>query len=150
MITGFMAKESVVSTLTVLLGGKTALLQTLFTPFTAYVFFDLYFALYTLCCSYCNCAERDGNRKGRSRYCTDAVCHCMDRCICCTWCGNDAWIIEKIFYIWLFTYCRKTFCGRCESHIFFLWATPTDNFFQSVNRGLQQEKADGKAESCFL
>ena len=48
LITGFMAKESVVSTLTVLLGGKTALLTTLFTPFTAYVFL-IFTLLYTPC-----------------------------------------------------------------------------------------------------
>ena len=48
LITGFMAKESVVSTLTVLLGGKTALLQTLFTPFNAYVFL-IFTLLYTPC-----------------------------------------------------------------------------------------------------
>ena len=48
LISGFMAKESVVSTLTVLLGGKTALLQTLFTPFTAYVFL-IFTLLYTPC-----------------------------------------------------------------------------------------------------
>ena len=48
LITGFMAKESVVSTLTVLLGGNTALLQTLFTPFTAYVFL-IFTLLYTPC-----------------------------------------------------------------------------------------------------
>ena len=48
LITGFMAKESVVSTLTVLLGGKTALLTTMFTPFTAYVFL-IFTLLYTPC-----------------------------------------------------------------------------------------------------
>ena len=48
LITGFMAKESVVSTLTVLLGGNTALLQDLFTPFTAYVFL-IFTLLYTPC-----------------------------------------------------------------------------------------------------
>ena len=48
LITGFMAKESVVSTLTVLLGGNTALLQNLFTPFTAYVFL-IFTLLYTPC-----------------------------------------------------------------------------------------------------
>lgn len=35
LITGFTAKENVVSTLTVLLGGDVSLLETLFTPFTA-------------------------------------------------------------------------------------------------------------------
>ena len=127
LITGFMAKESVVSTLTVLLGGNTALLQTLFTPFTAYVFFDLYLALYTLCCSYCNCASGDGNCKSCRWYCISTVCHCMDRCVCGTWCGNDAWIIEKIPYIWLFTNCRKH-SAEVVRAIFFLWAIPTDSF----------------------
>ena len=48
LITGFTAKESVVSTLTVLLGGNTALLPTLFTPFTALVFL-VFTLLYTPC-----------------------------------------------------------------------------------------------------
>lgn len=48
LITGFMAKESVVSTLTVLLGGNVAQLQTLFTPFTAFVFL-VFTLLYTPC-----------------------------------------------------------------------------------------------------
>ena len=38
LVTGLMAKESVVSTLTVLLGGKTALLAQMFTTASAYVF----------------------------------------------------------------------------------------------------------------
>ena len=48
LITGFTAKESVVSTLTVLLGGDTAALGTLFTPFTATVFL-VFTLLYTPC-----------------------------------------------------------------------------------------------------
>lgn len=48
LLTGFTAKESVVSTLTVLLGGETALLPTLFTPFTALVFL-VFTLLYTPC-----------------------------------------------------------------------------------------------------
>ena len=48
LITGFTAKESVVSTLTVLLGGDTAALTTLFTPFTAIVFL-VFTLLYTPC-----------------------------------------------------------------------------------------------------
>ena len=48
LVTGFVAKESVVSTLTVLLGGSTAALSTMFTPLTAFTF--LVFALlYTPC-----------------------------------------------------------------------------------------------------
>ena len=103
LITGFMAKESVVSTLTVLLGGNTA------------------------CCSYCNCASGDGNCKSCRWYCSSTVCHCMDRCVCGTWCGNDAWIIEKIPYIWLFTNCRKH-SAEVVRAIFFLWAIPIDSF----------------------
>ena len=48
LITGFTAKESVVSTLTVLLGGDTTALATLFTPFTAIVFL-VFTLLYTPC-----------------------------------------------------------------------------------------------------
>ena len=48
LITGFTAKENVVSTLTVLLGGDVSLLGTLFTPFTAFVFL-VFTLLYTPC-----------------------------------------------------------------------------------------------------
>ena len=48
LITGFTAKESVVSTLTVLLGGDTGALTTMFTPFTAVVFL-VFTLLYTPC-----------------------------------------------------------------------------------------------------
>jgi len=48
LITGFTAKESVVSTLTVLLGGDVSLLKDLFTPFTAVVFL-VFTLLYTPC-----------------------------------------------------------------------------------------------------
>lgn len=48
LITGFTAKESVVSTLTVLLGGSTASLNMLFTPFHAIVFL-VFSLLYTPC-----------------------------------------------------------------------------------------------------
>ena len=47
-ITGFMAKESVVSTLTVLLGGDTSKLPLLFTKLTAFVFL-VFSLLYTPC-----------------------------------------------------------------------------------------------------
>ncbi|WP_301954252.1 ferrous iron transport protein B [uncultured Ruminococcus sp.] len=48
LITGFTAKESVVSTLTVLMGGNAELVSTLFTPFTATVFL-VFTLLYTPC-----------------------------------------------------------------------------------------------------
>lgn len=48
LITGFTAKEIVVSTLTVLLGGDTGALNMLFTPFTALVFL-IFTLLYTPC-----------------------------------------------------------------------------------------------------
>ena len=48
LITGFTAKESVVSTLTVLLGGDTGALNMLFNPFTALVFL-IFTLLYTPC-----------------------------------------------------------------------------------------------------
>lgn len=48
LITGFTAKESVVSTLTLLLGGEVSSIGTLFTPFTAVVFL-VFVLLYTPC-----------------------------------------------------------------------------------------------------
>lgn len=48
LLTGFTAKESVVSTLTVLLGGDVSRLSALFTPFTAIVFL-VFTLLYTPC-----------------------------------------------------------------------------------------------------
>ena len=48
LITGFTAKESVVSTLTVLLGGSAANISTVFTGFTAFVFL-VFSLLYTPC-----------------------------------------------------------------------------------------------------
>ena len=48
LITGFTAKESVVSTLTLLLGGEVSSISTLFTPFTAVVFL-VFVLLYTPC-----------------------------------------------------------------------------------------------------
>ena len=48
LLTGFTAKESVVSTLTLLLGGDTSQITTLFTPFTAAVFL-VFVLLYTPC-----------------------------------------------------------------------------------------------------
>jgi ferrous iron transport protein B len=48
LITGFTAKESVVSTLTVLLGGSTASLSSMFDPLSAFVFL-VFSLLYTPC-----------------------------------------------------------------------------------------------------
>ena len=48
LITGFMAKESVVSTLTVLLGGDASALSSIFRPATALIFL-VFTLLYTPC-----------------------------------------------------------------------------------------------------
>ena len=58
LLTGFTAKESVVSTLTVLLGGDTAALSTMFTPFTAVVFL-VFTLLYTPCVAAVAAAKRE-------------------------------------------------------------------------------------------
>lgn len=64
LIAGFSAKESVVSTLTVLLGGDMSLLGTLFTPFTAFVFL-VFTLLYTPCVAAVAAARREiGSVKG--------------------------------------------------------------------------------------
>lgn len=48
VLTGFMAKENVVSTITQLVGGNLALLTTIFTPLAAYSFL-VFVLLYTPC-----------------------------------------------------------------------------------------------------
>lgn len=58
LITGFTAKESVVSTMTVLMGGSTKLLTTLFTPFTAIVFL-VFTLLYTPCVAAISAVKRE-------------------------------------------------------------------------------------------
>ncbi len=58
LITGFTAKESVVSTLTVLMGGETAMLSTLFSPFTACVFL-VFTLLYTPCVAAVSSVKRE-------------------------------------------------------------------------------------------
>lgn len=63
LITGFTAKESVVSTLTVLLGGDISALSVLFTPFTAIVFL-VFTLLYTPCVAAVATVKREmGGRK---------------------------------------------------------------------------------------
>lgn len=67
LITGFTAKESVVSTLTVLLGGNTAALTELFTPFTAFVFL-IFTLLYTPCVAAIASVRREiGTKKAALR-----------------------------------------------------------------------------------
>ncbi len=61
-LTGFMAKESVVSTLTVLLGGDVALLPTLFTKLTAFVFL-VFCLLYTPCVAAIATVKRELGRR---------------------------------------------------------------------------------------
>ncbi len=58
LITGFTAKESVVSTLTVLLGGSTVALDTIFSPFTAVIFL-VFTLLYTPCVAAISSVKRE-------------------------------------------------------------------------------------------
>ena len=62
LITGFSAKESVVSTLTVLLGGTVDALGTLFSPFTAFVFL-IFTLLYTPCVAAIATVRRELGRR---------------------------------------------------------------------------------------
>ncbi len=62
LITGFSAKESVVSTLTVLLGGTAEALGTLFSPFTAFVFL-IFTLLYTPCVAAIATVRRELGRR---------------------------------------------------------------------------------------
>ncbi|MBO7136165.1 MAG: ferrous iron transport protein B, partial [Spirochaetaceae bacterium] len=62
LITGFVAKESVVATLTVLLSGAESSLGMLFTPFTAYVFL-VFTLLYTPCVAAIAAVKREMGAK---------------------------------------------------------------------------------------
>lgn len=62
LITGFTAKESVVSTLTVLMGGSTEAVSTLFKPFTAFVFL-VFSLLYTPCVAAIAAVKRELGRR---------------------------------------------------------------------------------------
>ncbi len=74
LITGFTAKESVVSTLTVLLGGDTAALSTMFTPLTAVVFL-VFTLLYTPCVAAIAAVKRE---LGGARA---AACVALQQCL---------------------------------------------------------------------
>jgi ferrous iron transport protein B len=63
LITGFTAKESVVSTLAVLLGGTTESLDTMFTPFSAVVFL-VFTLLYTPCVAAIAAVRREMGDRG--------------------------------------------------------------------------------------
>lgn len=84
LITGFMAKESVVSTLSVLLEGTDTVLNTLFAPFTAFIF--LVFTLfYTPCIAAIAAVKRELGGKW-------AVIISLSQCVI-------AWIMAYITYL---------------------------------------------------
>lgn len=62
LITGFTAKESVVSTLTILLGGSTGALKSLFTPLSSFVFL-VFTLLYTPCVAAIATVKRELGRR---------------------------------------------------------------------------------------
>lgn len=62
LITGFVAKESVVATLTVLLGGSSTSLELLFSQFTAYVFL-IFTLIYTPCVAAIAAVKREMGAK---------------------------------------------------------------------------------------
>ena len=88
LITGFAAKESVVSTLTVLLGGDTSLLPTLFTKSTAAVFFGIFSPLYAVRRRHCRSQKRTGCKVGGFGV-HNSVRHSVD---CCVFCAHGTFI----------------------------------------------------------
>lgn len=73
LITGFVAKESVVSTLTVLMGGTVQDLSEMFTPLTAAVFL-VFSLLYTPCIAAIAAVKRELGRKS-------AILVCITQCV---------------------------------------------------------------------
>lgn len=90
LITGFTAKESVVSTLTVLLGGDTGRAEHAVHPVYCAGFPDLYAVVYPLCCSHCRCQAGTGRWPGCTGCGTDAVRHCLGCGVCRALCRGFA------------------------------------------------------------
>ena len=85
LLTGFTAKESVVSTLTVLLGGNSSLVTTLFTPASAMVFL-VFTLLYTPCVAAIATVKREmGGTKA-------AVLTVVIQCVI-------AWVVAYLFHL---------------------------------------------------
>ncbi|MDD3165728.1 MAG: ferrous iron transport protein B, partial [Oscillospiraceae bacterium] len=84
LITGFTAKESVVSTLTVLLGGSVAALPGMFSPFAAYTFL-VFTLLYTPCVAAIAAVRRETGTKS-------AICVVLLQCAI-------AWIVAFLFHL---------------------------------------------------
>ena len=91
LITGFTAKESVVSTLTLLLGGEASSIGTLFTPFTAVVF--VFSGFYTPCVAvhYATAKARDRAARGCHHDCADPMRDRMAHCLCRPLCRSGIW-----------------------------------------------------------
>ena len=118
LISGFLAKESVVSTLecTVRFSCCSACLpgsgrccgHPCVLP-----------AVYTVCCGHCG-NPSGVRRKTGSADCTDAVCHCLGLCLCCSYAvcsvlnisiadpdpyGRDHFLLDRFFHLTMhFTY----------------------------------------------
>lgn len=84
LITGFTAKESVVSTLTVLLGGSTKALTYLFSPLSAFVFL-VFSLLYTPCVAAVAAVRRELGRRW-------AIIMVVSQCVI-------AWIVAYLVHI---------------------------------------------------
>ncbi len=84
LITGFTAKESVVSTLTVLMNGQVGALSTMFTPLTAFVFL-IFSLLYTPCVAAIAAVKRELGGKW-------AVCVVVMQCVI-------AWLVALLVHI---------------------------------------------------
>lgn len=85
LITGFTAKESVVSTLTVLLGGNTEALSTMFTGISAFVFL-IFSLLYTPCVAAIAVVKKE---LGKKYACLVVITQC-----------TIAWIVAFIVNTW--------------------------------------------------
>ena len=84
LITGFTAKESVVSTLTVLLGGNVESLKEMFNTFSAFVFL-IFTLLYTPCVAAIGAVKREMGRKGAFIV---VICQCA-----------IAWLVAFLVYL---------------------------------------------------
>ena len=102
LIAGFMAKESVVSTLSVLFGSTKTLLEVL-SPLSAASLL-VFCLLYTPCIAAISSIKKRAGSKMGSRHCAIPVCCSMGGCICSSfdWNGDFSAIIKGSFKDCLF------------------------------------------------
>ena len=131
LITGFTAKESVVSTLNILLGGSTAGVSAMFTPFSAVVFL-VFTLLYTPCVAAIATVKREmGGAKAATLI---AVSQCA-----------IAWVVAFVVTcsVWLWALHKNRrrlieYSNDCYSHNHYCFVCVRDSVYHQIKKREQK------------